>query len=192
MDMEQIVGGLTDFMIGQIGDYEQLRDFGLDPKAGEMILRQVKEYMTRVLLKMDVNAENVSLKVKDEVIGGAEAVAEKIRELTQENLEDDILLGGDNVLTHNEPNFDRFDVVWEADGWEKVSEFIDQIPPLDKQKEHCLKFRMKNVKMPEDFAFALFMWGAMLAKHDVGDVLMGCTVLESKDGKNHFALMREK
>lgn len=191
MDMEKIVGDLADFMLGLIDDYEQLRDFGLDPKDGEGIAQMVKDYMTRMVLRQHAGAETVSLKVNDEIVYGAEA-AEKIKELTRENLEDDILLGDENMVTHDEINLDDFDVIWEADGWGKVSDFIDRIPPLEKDAEYCLKFHMKHAKLPDDFSFALFMVGAMITKHGAGDILMGCSLNESADGQNHFALLRRK
>lgn len=191
MDMEKMVGDLADFMLGLIGDYEQLRDFGLDPKDGEAIARTVKDYMTRMVLNRNLDAETVSLKVNDEIVYGAEA-AERIKELTWENLEDDILLGDENMVTHDEINLDEFDVIWQADGWGKVRDFIDQIPPLEKDGEYCLKFHMQSVKLPEDFSFALFMLGAMITKHDAGDILMGCSLNDSDDGQNHFALLRRK
>jgi len=191
MDMENMVGGLVDFMLGLVTEYERLRDFGLDPKDGDEIVRQVKDYMTHMMLGQNMDAETTALKVGDEVFSGAEAT-EKIKELTPANLEDNILLVDENALAQDEPGADDFDAVWERSGWEKVSEFIDEIPPLEKDREYCLQFYANNVKLPDDFSFAMFMLGAMLHKHGAGDSLMSCFVDDSEDGQNHFVLLRKK
>ena len=41
-------------------------------------------------------------------------------------------------------------------------------------------------------AFPLFMIGAMIFRHNVEDVNMGCNVEESSDGMNHFIMTRGK
>ena len=134
----------------------------------------------------------MTLVVNDEVIQGADNIAERIQHFSESNLEDKILLGDDHVAEEEDFDPAQFDTIWEAHGWDHVYQFIDRIPAPEQGLEHCCWFRLKEENLREDISFPLYMLGALLLKMDLTGICMSCSVEKSEDDENHFTLLRKK
>ena len=190
--MEHIIHSISSFLLSQLSDPEGLREFGLTPEDGPRVAETVRTYLNKWLLSDSVTAETMTLVVNDEVIQGADNVAERIQRLSETGLGDKILLGDDSVAAEEDFDPAQFDAVWEAHGWDHVYQFIDRIPAPEQGREHCCWFRMQGEPRWEDISFPLYMLGALLLKVDLSGVSMSCSVEKSDDGENHFVLLRRK
>lgn len=190
--MELIIRSISDFLIRQLTDFDMLREFGLTPEDGPKIIATVRSYLERSILCDPVTEENLTMVVNDEIIHGADNVAERIRTFSEATLSDTVLLG-DRTITEEE-DFDaaRYDLCWDIHGWKHVYEFIDQIPAPEAGWEYCCWFQMPPETCPNDIAFPLFMLGALLLQSDLTGISISCVVDKSKDLQNHFSLLRQK
>lgn len=183
--MEKLVQGLSHFLLAQIDNLEDLKEFGLRPQDGEEILSLIRTHMEETLARPLVDAERVSLRVNGEVFQGTEQVLERIQNLTETDLDAELLLSGDEEQT--EPT--ELETVWQASGWQHVYEFIDRIPALEDGIKYQFHFAVANAELV-CVSFPLLMMGAMLFKQGKAKALQGCFVKDSKDGQNHFWLMK--
>ncbi len=204
--MEQIIYSMTDYLLGQCKHPEILREFGLEPEDAPAILERLRKYLNG-FPREEISGEDVSLQVNDELVQGEAAVLSRIRSLTEENLDDTILLrdGYGRSVEHGngpEPRFEDYTedgpeltdyaLVWQRKDWEHIYEFIDQIPRLDSGESYCLWVQVKHTAYTEDLSFPMFLLGAVLHKQKVeGSVINGC-LSAGTDKENHFKLLRKK
>ena len=205
--MEKIMQSAADFMLAQVKDYEGLREFGLDPKDGEVIMQRVRNYLLRGL-KKHIPENDVQLTVGDEVYRGAQAVSERLDLLSTADVSKTLLIG-DSAVNDAEPfDAEQYETILERHGWEHAYEFIDDLPSLkepdvdmefhgtqirvETNRDHIFRFRLKEVRSADDMSFPMFLFGALLTKQDLGDVSVSCEVERSNDGKNHVVLLRRK
>ena len=191
-NMETLIYGLSDFLLRQLSDFEGLREFGMEPEDQFRVVEHVRAYLNRWLTDPEMTEDNVTLMVNDQRIQGAAQVAEAIRNFTEANLEDTILLGTDELSEKDRFCPEDFDTLWQISGWDHVRSFLDQMPPLEQGEEYCFHFLLKEGTYREDISFPLFMLAAMILRKGAAEVQMGCSVHRSEDGQNHFALMRRK
>lgn len=190
--METLIQGLSDFLLGQLSDFDALREFGLEPEDRFRVVEHVRTYLKKWLADPKLSAQNVTLMVNDQRVQGADRVTETIRNLSEANLPDTIILGDETVSEQDVFCPEEFEILWEHDGWEQVRDFLDSIPAPEHGQEYCLHFLLKEDSYREDISFPIFMLAAMILHKGAAEVLMGCSVQRSEDGKNHFALMRRK
>lgn len=190
--MEKLIQGLSDFLLDQLTDFHGLREFGLEPEDRFRVVEHVRAYLGVWLADPEMNAENVTLILNDQRIQGAEQVAQTIRNFSEANLGDTILLGDDRLSEEDVFRPEDYDTVWACKDWEHVRDFLEDIPALEHGQEYCLYFLLKEGSYREDISFPLFMLAAMILHKGAAEVLMGCSVQPSADGENHFALMRRK
>ena len=205
--MEKIMHSMADFMLAQVKDYEGLRDFGLDPKDGEVIMQRVRNYLLRGLKKY-IPENEVQLIVGDEVYSGAQAVSERIDLLSTADVSKSLLIG-ESAVTAEEPyDAEQYETIMERHGWERACEFIDDLPALKEpdvdmefhgsriqvntNRDYVFKFRLKELRSADDMSFPMFLFAALLTRQDMEEVSVSCDVEGSKDGENHFVLLRRK
>lgn len=205
--MEKIMHSAADFMLAQVKDYEGLREFGLDPRDGEVILRKVRNYLLRGL-KKHIPENEVQLTVGDEVYRGAQAVSEKIALLSTADVSKSLLIG-ESAVTDEEPfDAEQYETVMERHGWDHACEFIDELPTLKEpdvdmefhgayiqvktNRDYVFRFHLKELRSVDDMSFPMFLFGALLTKQDMEEVSISCEVTASEDGQNHFTLLRRK
>lgn len=87
-------------------------------------------------------------------------------------------------------NNPRFTVVYEKHGWAHVKEFFEEIEELEDENEYALVFRVDNAKNVYTEAFGNTILGILLAKDPKKKRSLTCNMEESKDGKNHFWLLK--
>ena len=91
-------------------------------------------------------------------------------------------------------SLEAFDTVWERHGWEHVYEFLQELPKLEKEVEYCLLIRRSQPaeSFEEGIKFSFFMLGVVLQQQDAVTLKLHCMSEESKDGHNHFGLLRKR
>lgn len=188
--MENIINNLSEFLLNQLSDHEDLREFGLQPEDGPKIVSLVKAFFETQMQKSAAALQNITLVVDDDVFHGEDEVATAIRDLKEEDLPETILLGNEALPEESLFDATQHTVAWEAHGWTHVYEFIDAIPALEDDGDYTFLFRLNEESYREDIAFPMYMMGAMMLKKGESKVYMGCAVERSDDSANHFALMQ--
>lgn len=190
-NMERIIQGMSDFILSGLSDFETLREFGLRPEDGEMIVGKIRSYLQKCMQQDFAYSEKLRLRVNDEVYTGAEQIAEKISSLGLENLYDNISLN-DSDEPERDFSPDDYDVIWEKYGWAHVYEFIGQIPLPDNDGEYYYHFVLDEEKYGSALSYPLFMLGYVTLKKGDEAIIMGSGAEKSPDGQNRFTLMRKK
>ena len=192
--METIINGVAGFLTSQLVDFEVLREFGLTPEDGPAMVECLKAYFVNTLRKNHPEGQRISMKVMDETFVGQEAVAERIRTLDEECLTKDFILSTEETPDVSRVCLEDFDTIWERHDWEHIYEFLDELPKLESETEYCLHIRRN--KAPESFGagieFSFFMLAVVLQRQNGTPLNLNCMNDESKDGRNHFALLRRK
>lgn len=205
--MDTIMQGAIDFMLAQVKDYEGLRDFGLDPKDGEVILQKVRQYLLRGA-KKHIPENEVQLTVGDEVYRGAQAVSDRMDLLSTADVSKSLLIGESAVTDEKPFDAEQYEAIMERHGWNHAYEFIDELPMLkepdvdmefhgshirvDTNRDYVFRFHLKELHSADDMSFPMFLFGALLTKQDMEETTVSCDVQGSTDGENHFTLLRRK
>ena len=71
----------------------------------------------------------------------------------------------------------------------KVKDFFEELPALDESREHALYFEVIEDKV-NNTAFANTILGMLIDREPGKKMMLGCNVTFSKDGTNHFWLLR--
>lgn len=190
--METIIQSMADFLTCQLTNFELLTEFGMKPEDGPRVVAHVRAHMEKWLLRSAPSDRELTLMVNDEVIRGAESVAERIQSLSTDNLADTILLGDENLSEKDLFRQEDYETLWEVHGWNRVADFIGDIPKLTQGADYCFFFLLNQEKYAVDITFPLFMLGAMILQKGETEVSMGCSVERSPDEENHFKLLRRK
>ena len=191
-NMEKLVQNVADYLLHAVSDYDVLREFGLSPEAGSNLVANLKDYFERIMRQRLPAEPEVSMILNDQVIRGADRIADAFAALKDSGYEDTVLLGDEFVQEDEGFTRENSEILWECDGWNYVYEFLDQIPPMAPGYDYCFHFKLTEEKYQEKLEFPMFMIAAMLPKIDGGDTALGCIINKSDDGKNHCALLRRK
>lgn len=187
--MEKLIHGLSDFLTSQLTNFEVLREFGFTPADGPEFVARIESYIEKQALRHLPAEPDITLIVNDQVIQGADHVANAIHSFTESNINGTILLGDEIVSKDDGFSPDQWETVWEKHGWNYVHEFLDAIPQMDKGQDYCFFFLLTEEKISDGIAFPLFMISTMLLRANSDNLLMRCIVEKSTDGQNHFVLM---
>ena len=190
--MERLIQSVSDFLLHAVQDYEVLREFGLSPKDGPAVVARLKDYIERST-RNDLLAEpEVEMILNDQVIRGADNIADAFAMLKGKGYEDTVLLGDKDVASVETLTPENSELIWSADDWKFVHEFLGKIPDLEEGYAYGLYFRLTEEKYSDGLEFPLFMIAAMLPELDSPEISVGCSIEKSEDGLNHFALLRRK
>lgn len=190
--MERLIRSVSDFLLHAVQDYEVLREFGLSPKDGPAIVARLKDYIERST-RNDLLAEpEVEMILNDQLIRGADNVADAFEMLKGKGYEDTVLLGDKDVASVETLTPENSEPIWSADDWKFVHEFLGKIPSLEEGYAYGLYFRLTEEKYSDGLEFPLFMIAAMLPELDSPEISVGCCIEKSEDGVNHFTLLRRK
>lgn len=190
-NMENMIKGLSSYLVGQINDNECLREFGLDPEDASEIKERIQAYMEATLGKGLPEPEKITVILDDEVFKGHDAPKFRFS-LDEDNPPKTLLIGEENVVEGIGFDPENHESLWECHSWSHVYEFIDDIPKMEPGTDYCFRFHLKGDDHRDNLSFPLFMIGAMLCKGYGTDTSMSCAVERSADGQNHFALLRRK
>ena len=191
-NMEKLVQNVAEYILHAVSDYEVLQEFGLSPSDGPAIVAQLKDYIERTTQRHLPAEPNVHMIINDQVIRGADHVADAFAALKDKGYEDTVLLGDETVQDEEGFTAENSETLWECHGWKFVYEFIDRIPKMDTGYDYCFCFELTEDKYREGLEFPMFMIASMLPRVDADEIAMGCEVKRSTDGLNHFVLLRRK
>lgn len=192
-NMEKLIQSYSDFLLHAISDYEVLREFGLSPEEGSAVVEKLMDYLGRRAAKhLPAEPEQVRMIVNDQVICGADHIADVFAQLKEKGYEDTVLLGDEEVQMEDGFTPENSEQIWQCHGWRFVYEFLDSIPPLRSGYDYCFCFRLAEDKYRDGLEFPMFMNAAMLPRLEDEDIALGCSVERSGDGENHFTLLRRK
>lgn len=189
-NMEKLIQSVSDYLLHGIADFDVLREFGMSPEDGNMVMARLKDYIERCTLRHMPEEPDIQLILNDSVIRGTEQIADTLESLKGKGYEDTVLFGDDNVRTTVDLTPENGEAVWAIHGWNFVYEFLRDIPKLEKEYEYCFWFCLAEAKFTEGLEFPLFMIAAMLPQLDSEEVSLGCSINRSNDGENHFLLLR--
>ena len=88
----------------------------------------------------------------------------------------------------NDPNFE---VCYEKHNWDAVKDFYDEFSVLEDGREYQLLFELASDK-DNWTGFANTILGMLIMKNEGRKRELGCKVDQSKDGENHFWLLKRK
>ncbi len=194
--MEQVVYSMTDYILSQCRHSEVLTEFGLTVTDAPAILTLLKDYMNNTVSK-ELPVGEATMTVNDEVIKGETAILDRIHSLTEENLQDTILLnsGPNYSIEHShdpDPDYTDYEVVFERQGWKHIRDFFADIPLLEAGRIYCLWLRSDNEAYSDDLSFAMFLMGAVLRRQSGKHMMVNCACSTDADYENHFKLLRKK
>ena len=190
--MERLIQSVSEFLLHAVQDYEVLREFGISPEDGPIVVSRLKDYIERSMREdLPLEAE-VEMILNDRVIRGADNVADAFETLKGRGYEDTVLIGDKDVGSEEPLTPENSENIWSKHGWNFVYEFIGEIPELEDGYAYGFHFRLTEEKQTEGLEFPLFMIAAMLPKMDSPEVSVGCSIEKSEDGQNHFTLLRRK
>ena len=190
-NMEKLIQSAADYLFHALSDYSILQEFGMSPDEGPAVVARLRDFYERTTLRHLPAAPEVQLILNGSVIRGAKQIAEAFASLKGTGYEDTVLLGDADVDSSEDLTPDSGTVLWEANGWNYVHEFLHDIPKLEIGYEYCFFFRLTEEKYSEGLEFPLFMIAAMLPQLDFEDISCGCSVVRSSNGQNQFALLRK-
>ena len=100
--------------------------------------------------------------------------------------------GGDEAQEEEEytdPLHDEgYTLVYEKHGWERVKDFLDEWRCLEDGAEYLLYFELKDASCGMPFANTIL--GILCECDKDKKKQLGCNVTDSKDGMNHFYLLK--
>ena len=190
-NMERLVHNLSDYLLHAVTDYEVLREFGLFPEDGERIVARLRDYIERVTLRHMPSEPDIRMQVDNKIFRGAEQIAEVLSTMKDRGYEETLLLGDAETCEDEGFTSENSETVWQCHGWCFVHEFLDQIPKLEAGYDYCFFFELTQDKNRDGLEFPMFMIAAMMIREDADELVMGCCLQLSTDGKNHFELKRK-
>lgn len=99
-------------------------------------------------------------------------------------------------LSEDEETFDflhdpEYEIVYEKHGWSYVRDFLEEFARLEDGAEYALLFELDKDAACHT-AFANTVLGILLERNSGKERTLGCNVHASKDGENHFWLLKRK
>lgn len=142
--------------------YEPAEEFGIDKEDYAEVLETLDSMLSRITESGDLSRLEFNEYAEDETG-------------TEERYFEGVL---------NNPDYE---IVFERHGWKYVKDFWGDLPVMDVKTGYLLLFRL-DVSKTNKMAFANTVIGICCA-HAESPLKIGCTVLDSQDGNNHFWLV---
>lgn len=190
--MEKVIHELSGFLTNQLTDPQLLKEFGIDPADAPAVVARIKAFIEDKTANHLPETSDITMTINETLIRGADQVADAIHSLNEKNLQDTVLLGSEAAVHGPGLIPEQYETVWECHGWNYVHEFLDSIPPMEKDLVYCFFFLLNDEKYSEGIEFPMFMLGAMLPKVSNPSISLGCSVEKSPDSQNHFFLKYRK
>lgn len=189
-NMEKLIHNLSDYLLHAISDYELLREFGMAPDDGPLVVAKLKEYIEASTRRHLDGEPDIRMIVDDQVICGVDHIADAFAELKEKGYDPTVLLGDEAVGEEDGFTLENSEEIWACHGWRHVHEFLEDIPPMEEHRDYCCCFELTEDKYQEGLEFPMFMIASMLPRIDGDETVVGCMVQRSRDGENHFSLLR--
>ena len=82
------------------------------------------------------------------------------------------------------------EVILEKHNWDKTKEVIEEIPKLN-NGEYMLYYEVESTKM-NSMVFCSVILSMLMDRNEGTNLQLNCEVTETKDGRNHFWLLKTK
>lgn len=164
----------------------------------EAKIREIKERLFLAAKKYDPREEfGISMEYYDQLIGKInDMFEESIKVMGSMNVDfSDVEVGDADCVTeeteyHNLLRNGACEVLFEKHNWDKTKEVIRDIPKLD-NGEYMLYYEVEPSKM-NNILFCSVILSLMMDQNEGMNLKLSCDVTESKDGLNHFWLLKTK
>ena len=164
--MEAKIREIREKVMAAAREYDPQEEFGITQEYYEQLMGKVNELFEKAIIGAQ-NAEINFSNVEVSEAGGTE------EEKYLNPLEDD-----------------NYVVLYEKHQWDRMKEVLPLLPSLE-NGEYFLQFEMQKSKT-ENIAFANLMIGYMFDKYGAEHLNVACNINESKDGQNHFWLLKAR
>ena len=168
-DMKRKLETMRDMVKESMEAYDPTEEFGIDRETYFHMIESVNGFFERMISRSDdSDFEYSEYSESDESV---------------EELEYEDLLNNPDYL-----------IVYERHGWNAVKEFFSEFSKLDDGQDYAMQFLLSKDKSNHN-AFANTAIGMLLNSNrkDPGNKRsLSCNVDDSKDGQNHFWLLKRK
>ena len=186
MDMQKMVMSITDLVESRMNDPRLWNEFGLNDaeqaETGARVHEMVADWLARCRNASDEMAQSMD----SEKMGTVKKVVDH---LTDDGTDMPLPAGGETPAEDAVPA--GAEMIFARDGWEHVSEWIDDLPDLGDETQSFFLFRVRDGSPLADTAFPTLMLAVMAVRYNAMNGGMYCNVVRSGDGANHFALYRK-
>jgi len=165
MNMLEIIKNTKDKIAESVGTYDPAKEYGISEEYYRAIIEDVNTYFDQAMADY-----------KDKEFPDFDEKNNKIK-LTEQN--------GEVPNPLQDPNYH---VVFEENGWKYTAEILEKLPILD--REYTLYFELDDEKYAYN-DFCSVVMKIVRNRNSEGDYKLTCTRNKSKDGKNHFWLLRK-
>lgn len=190
MEMQNMICMLSDFVEGKAGNPKLWEEIGLDvsqetqanAKAHEILaewLTEIKNASGTLAQQLDSQNTETMKTVMDALSSG---------HIGEKNLTVSVIGQGSEAGAALPADAER---LYECSGWTHVSEWIDQLPRLERGKQSFFQFQVREDSPVYDPGFPIIMLAVLASKYDVMQDGVFCNVSLSGDGQNHVVLLRK-
>ena len=161
MKMQEMIKKTRDKINESVGNYDAAKEYGIS-----------NEYYRTIIEKMNAQYEQAMSAQKDKNFRFDELSGNSMKEPEAENP----LREGNHT------------VVFEESGWKNTSEILEKLPTLE--GKYILYFELNDEKWTYN-DFCVVVISIVQDRNRDRNININCTRRRSKDGKNHFWLLRQ-
>lgn len=165
MKMTEMLNTLRTKMADAMEKYDPAEEYGISEEAYREIADRVDQYFEKAIQEIGSNSNFSLLNIPQK---------KKAEKEFEKHL--------------NDP---AYDLVYEKHGWRFVKDFLDEFADLENGGDYALMFRLEPVKMG-NVAFANVIISILMNRNEDKDRSLSCHVAETKDGQNHFWLLKKR
>ena len=184
MNMQMMVNTMIDFVEGRMSNPELWKEFGLDQERDTEISARVHEMLADWLEQCKNAGADMA-----QYMESMQETVEKLKNGTLDEQQRKMLLSDEEDLEKELP--EGAEKVFGRDGWAHVSEWINEIPALEKGRQSFFLFSVPVDSLIVDPGFPTLMLAVMGVRYNTLEGGMSCKVGMSKDGLNHFSLLQK-
>ena len=189
VNMQHMVQTITEFVEARMDNPVLWQEFGLDSEEEAGITAKVHEMLADWLTECRNEGKEISIEADDRQVNGIRDITDHISKGTMDEARRLILTREGRKIMKDIPA--DAEKTFERDGWEHVSEWINEVPDLGNGKEKYFLFRVREDSPVTDTGFPTLALAVMAARFDALPGGIACRVGLSEDGKNHFAVFQK-
>lgn len=191
MDIQEMVQAITNLVEGRLDNPQLWQEFGFDDAEKAEINAQVHEMVADWLAQCRNAGEEIAQSM---IPGDQEKMQQVMDYLNDDNPDKEqhliLAVADDGSDTSEEIPADA-EIVFERSGWKHVSDWIDEIQDLGDDRQNYFLFQVCEDSPVADAAFPTLMLAVMAARYNAMNGGMYCNTGRSRDGLNHFTLLRK-
>ena len=190
MDMRKIVNEYMDFVEGRMAKPELWKELGLDEEQEAEAKAAVNDMLADWISQCRGASEEIARNMDSKDLNVMKEVMETLADGNPDNRELLFSVAGGNENPEEEIPADA-QTVFERDGWDHISAWINEVPNLGNGKQKYFVFRVREESPVGDPGFPTILLAVMAIKHDAMNGGMNCRIGLSDDGLNHFTLLQK-